>query len=129
MPGISSGANSTSTTGPMTRTTRPVPPSVGPSVWVFSMVAVMCFCSLSCRGQRLGATHDLHDFLRDLCLARGVGGAGVALHQLVRVVTGGLHRTPAGRRLGRGRLEQCVPDPALHVTRQQRIEDSLGRRL
>ena len=41
MAGISSGANSTSTTGPMTRTTRPMPPSSAVPVSDCSVVAVI----------------------------------------------------------------------------------------
>src|SRR3954447_19981329 len=88
-----SGANSTSITGPMTRTTRPVPPScVGD---FSSAVAVIGhFPSLSVSlGEGFSATHDLHDFLGDLRLSRGVCVPGEGLDQLVSVVAGGLHCT------------------------------------
>src|SRR6476646_11001664 len=110
------GGNSTSTTGPITRTTRP---------------SACPFCSaiglalLSGR-QRLGAAHDLHDLGRDLILTRPVGLARQNLQQIVRVVGRGLHRTPARRVLRRGRLEQRRPDLRDQVLRQQVVEDLFG---
>src|SRR3954447_19039473 len=88
-----SGANSTSTTGPMTRTTRPVPPPLCVEVPSSTVAVILHSHSLFasfCQG--FGAADDLHDFLRDLCLAGRVCVPGERLDQLVRVVTGRLHR-------------------------------------
>src|SRR6516164_3007928 len=98
-----SSANSTSTTGPMTRATRPVPAaasplSAGPPWPVLSTVAVMCSSLTRCArgGQRAGAADDLADFLGDLGLPCVVGLTGQRLDQIVGVVGGRLHRAPAG---------------------------------
>src|SRR6516225_3449030 len=109
-----SAANSTSTTGPMTRATRPVPAAVSPLSAVFATVAVMC-SSLTCcarGGQRAGAADDLADFLGDLGLPCVVRLTGQRLEQIVRVIGGRLHGAPARGQLGRRRLQQRVEDPA-----------------
>src|SRR4051795_12558180 len=132
MSGISSTPNSMSTTGPMTRATRPVPAS-----WVsgaVSATAVISFTpalvtACSCIGQRVGAPDDLADLLGDLGLTGGVGRDRVLLDELGRVVGRGLHRPAAGRQLRGGRLQHRVVDPALDVAGEQRVEHVLGRRL
>src|SRR5579872_118683 len=105
-----SAGNSTSTTGPVTRATRPVPAAVvGPSPLAaeFSTVAVMS-SSLTRRariGQRVGAADDLADFLGDLGLPCVVRLTGQRLDQVVRVVGGRLHGAPPGGQL-RGRRSE-----------------------
>src|SRR5579863_2332165 len=105
-----SAGNSTSTTGPKTRATRPAPAAVSPLSAGFSTVAVMCSSLTRCarRGQRVGAADDLADFLGDLGLPCVVRLTGQRLEQIVGVVGGGLHRAAARGQLGRGRLEQRV---------------------
>src|SRR3712207_626352 len=96
MSGIWSTGNSTSTTGPITRDTRPTPPLVAASGF-FSATAVLIvfFLSVGGRGglgERRSTTHDLGNLLGDLGLAGLVGLAGEPLDQLLCVVGGGLHR-------------------------------------
>src|SRR4051812_15752548 len=108
--GIASRGNSTSTTGPVTRTTRPV----ACVCWVVgrSSVTVICTALLpsGCGGvassgracpasvgraggdQRVGAADDLADLLGDLGLSGLVGLPGEVLGQLLGVVGGRLHR-------------------------------------
>src|SRR3954447_16253022 len=121
--GIASRGNSTSTTGPVTRTTRPVPArfcAVGgrSSVTVICTALLPCGCRCGIAGtfgcgsgsiagvggdQRVGAADDLADLLGDLGLAGLVGLPGQVLGQFLGVVGGRLHRPPARRRLrGRG---------------------------
>src|SRR6516164_7510829 len=133
MSGICSVANSTSTTGPVTRATWPTRPasSPAPPVARFSWVAVIS-TSLAPReslGQRVGAPDDLADFLGDLRLAGLVGLAGELLEQIVGVVGGRLHGTPPRRDFGGGALQQRMVDPVLHVPREKRIQNDLRRRL
>src|SRR4051794_9202150 len=119
--------NSTSTTGPMTWTTRPAgrsPVSAG----VVSVSVMSCPLSVVL-GERFGAADDLGDLGGDLGLPRAVGVARQDLDELVRVVGRGLHGAAAGGVLGRGRVEQAREDAALDVARQQRVEDVLGARL
>src|SRR3978361_714808 len=147
--GIASRGNSTSTTGPVTRTTRPA----AWVCWVFgrSSVTVICSallpsgcggscCGGSCcgtcgsvagvrRDQRVGAADDLADLLGYLALAGLVRLPGQVLRQLLGVVGRRLHR-PAARRRLRGRcLDHGCVDPGGDVLRQQRVEQALGRRL
>src|SRR4051794_1978706 len=147
--GISSGANSTSTTGPMMRTTRPVPPvdlPVGASsvavMWlspsggrrdgeVGKCESQVCWSGAPCRsprpgrGGRVGAADDLADLLGDLGRAGGVGLARQLADQLLGVVGRRLHRATPCRRLGGGGLEQRGEDPALDVAGEQRVENRL----
>src|SRR3954468_13459206 len=126
MSGMSSTLNSTSTTGPITRATRPVPGA--PVSEVVSATAVMSSLTPGGGiGQRVGAADNLADLLGDLSLAGRIGLDRVALDELGGVVGRRLHRPPARGQLGRRRLQQGVVDPALDVARQQRVEDLLGR--
>src|SRR5262252_956332 len=129
MSGICSVANSTSTTGPMTRATWPTRPAP-PAAWV-SWVAVIStsLAPCDCLGQRVGAPDDLADFLGDLRLAGLVGLAGELLEQIVGVVGGRLHGAPPRRDFGGGALQQRVVDPVLHIPREKRIQNDLRRRL
>src|SRR5512135_1390621 len=97
-----SAGNSTSTTGPMTRATRPAPTAASPLSAVFSTVAVMCssLTRCACVGQGVGTAHDLADFLGDLGLPRVVRLTGQGLEEVTRVVGGRLHRAAAGGQLG-----------------------------
>src|SRR5690348_3016499 len=127
MLGICSAANSTSTTGPVTRATWPTRPA--PSVAWVSWVAVISTSLAPCDrlGQRVGAPDDLADFLGDLRLAGLVGLAGELLEQIVGVVGGRLHGAPPRRYFGGGALQQRMVDPILHVPREQSIQDGLWR--
>src|SRR5690349_15184072 len=110
MSGIASCGNSTSTTGPVTRATRPTT-----AVSVFSAVRLMASslsCGLFARRQSVGAADDLGDLLRDLGLASIVAQAGVVGDELVGVVAGGLHRLLRRGVLRSRRLKECVEDAA-----------------
>src|SRR3546814_5827314 len=99
MSGIESWGNSMSTTGPVTRATRP-------TTVVFSAVRLMASSlslGLLARRQSVGAADDLGDLLRDLGLARVVAQAGVVGDELVGVVAGRLHRLLRRGVLGRRR--------------------------
>src|ERR1700728_4450743 len=112
MPGIWSAGNSTSTTGPMTRTTRPVPSDVAAS-GVFSSVVVMA-CSLTPCGrlcQRVSAPDDLADFLGDLGLPGLVSLQRKLVQQVIGIVRRRLHGPAPGGDLGRRRVQQRVEDP------------------
>src|SRR3954467_4491013 len=129
--GMVSTGNSTSTTGPITRATRPTPPeeclTAGRSETAVDMVPSLT--SGVRVGQGAGPTDDLADFLGDLGLPGLVGLPGQALDQRLCVVRRRLHRLlPAGQLRGR-RLEQAVLDPAGHVQRQQLVQHGLGVRL
>src|SRR5690606_39758377 len=104
MSGIVSLENSTSTTAPVTRATRPVP-AAGVSTVSTASAVISLFprCGVS---ERVGATDDLADFLGDLGLASLVHLLGEHLHQLVGVVRGGLHRAPPRGLLRGRRLQQ-----------------------
>src|SRR5215468_3527793 len=132
MSGIFSVANSTSTTGPMTRAiwpTRAASP-LPPVAW-FSWVAVISTSLAPCDrlGQRVGAPDDLADFLGDLRLAGLVGLAAELLEQIVGVVGGRLHGAPPRRDFGGGALQQRMVDPVLHVPGEKSIQNGLRRRL
>src|SRR3954468_4291013 len=117
------GGNSTSTTGPITRTTRP-------SACPFCSAIGQTLPSVARgRRQRFGAAHDLHDLGRDLVLTRAVGLPRQDLQQLIRVVGRRLHRAPPRGVLRRRRLEQGRPDLRDEVLRQQVVQDLLGLRL
>src|SRR6478752_6282830 len=120
MSGIESCGNSMSTTGPVTRATRPTT-----AVSVFSAVRLMASalsCGLFARRESVGAADDLGDLLRDLGLASVVAQAGVVGVELVRVVARRLHRLLCRGVLGSRRLEEGVEDAALDVHRQERIQ-------
>src|SRR5438132_2634068 len=95
------GGNSTSTTGPITRTTLPFAcpfcSAIGP--------LLLSRCLPEC----LGTADDLRDLRRDLRLALLVRDAAQHLDQLVRVVGRRLHRPAPGRALRRGGLEHRRP--------------------
>src|SRR5215469_3672670 len=131
MSGICSVANSTSTTGPMTRATWPTRPASPPLVAWSSWVAVIStsLAPCDCLGQRVGAPDDLADFLGDLRLAGLVSLAAELLEQVVGVVGGRLHRAPPRRDFGGSALQQCVEDPVLHIPREKGIKNGLRRRL
>src|SRR6478752_4914522 len=135
MSGSESCGNSMSTTGPVTRATRP-------TTEVFSAVAVgvIVFFSFggssesagdgsAARRKRVGAADDLGDLLGDLRLTRIVAQAGVVGDELVGVVAGRLHRLLRRGVLGGRRLEKGVEDAALDVDRQERVENRRGVRL
>src|SRR3954467_12679401 len=140
--GIASRGNSTSTTGPVTRTTRPLAAPVG-GVEGRSSVTVMCPALVpgggSVRGKRsvvgagrhegVGAADDLADLLGDLGLAGLVGLPREVLRKLLGVVGGRLHRTSPRCRLRGGRLQHRRVDPRGDVLRQQGVQQPLGRRL
>src|SRR4051812_38479986 len=141
--GIASRGNSTSTTGPVTRTTRPLAAPVG-EVDGRSSVTVMCAALLPCgclayvwgrsvvgagRHERVGAADDLADLLGDLGLAGLVGLPREVLRELFGVVGGRLHRPAPGRGLRGRRLQHRGVDPRGDVLRQQRVEQRFGRRL
>src|SRR5215471_10575502 len=129
MSGICSVANSTSTTGPMTRATWPTRPGP-PAAWV-SWVAVIStsLAPCDCLGQRVGAPDDLADFLGDLRLAGLVSLAAELLEQVVGVVGGRLHRAPPRRDFGGGAHQQRVENPVFHIPREKGIKNGLRRRL
>src|SRR5215208_6002055 len=102
MSGIWSTGNSTSTTGPMTRETRPMPPARA-SVSCPAMVAVIWFphsCVVisdhslavislgrrGCLGEGTRSTDDLRDLLGDLSLSGLVCFSGQPFDQLLGVV-------------------------------------------
>ena len=72
--GIASRGNSMSTTGPMTRTTRPATAEAWCSARVRAVV-IIYVTFFRCRSSAAGATDDLCDFLGDLRLTRLVGHA------------------------------------------------------
>src|SRR5690606_14040818 len=107
MSGIASTGNSTSTTGPVTRATRPTPVSTACAV-----ISLFPRCGVR---QRFRATDDLADFLGDLRLASLVHLLRELLDQLVGVVRGRLHGPAPRRLLRRRRLKQRREDPRLDV--------------
>src|SRR5512137_1987548 len=102
MGGSEPAGNSTSTTGPMTWVIFPL------WVWISGM-------SVFPRDllERLGATHDLAQFLGDVGLPRAVVLEGERADHLVRVPGGGLHGGHARAVLAGRRVEQRPPH--LHV--------------
>src|SRR3954451_11905549 len=77
-------------------------------------------------GQRLGATDDFHDLLRDLGLPRAVHLEREVLDDLAGVLRRAAHRGHARAMLGRGRLQQRAEDRDLHVVGDQPLEDDGG---
>src|SRR6188472_637378 len=117
MSGIESCGNSMSTTGPVTRATRP---TAGASV--FSAVRLMASFSFVCllaRRQSVGAADDLGDLLRDLGLARVVAQARVVGDEVVGVVARALHRLLRRGVLRSRGLQKRIEDAALDVHRQE----------
>src|SRR6478735_2886349 len=113
--------NSMSTTGPITRTTRP---------WVGgASVVVISVLFVAGGGESVGAADDLGEFLGDLRLPGLVGLPAEVADDVVGVVGGGLARGPSGRRLaGRG-VQQRRVDPGLQVLGQHFVQQQIGRRL
>src|SRR5215469_6857595 len=128
MSGMSSTENSTSTTGPITRATRPVPSPAACPAAACSAVAVMISLTPDRLGERVRTADNLADFLGNLGLPRLVGVSGELLEQFVGVVSGRLHRPPPRRDLGGRRVDQRVEHPAFHVPRQQRVKHLLRDR-
>src|ERR1039457_7448243 len=95
--GRRSPLNSTSTTGPITCTTAPVPD--------FNSTTAI---SLSSAFERSGAGDDLHQLCRDRCLPHLVGGEGQVFDELACVVGRVAHRHHARGLLGCGVLEHCA---------------------
>src|SRR5690554_3085770 len=133
---MASVGNSMSTTGPMTRATRPVPgapvgwaaASVVVAVMVSPVVAAgrwSCAWASGGRGQRVGAGDDLADLLGDLGLARLVRQPGVVADEVFRVLGRRVHRTLAGCELGGGGLQEHRVDPARDVPREEGVQDDL----
>src|SRR5665647_861494 len=99
---MASAGNSMSTTGPITRATRPTATSVALAFISLSL------CSAGARsgwggtgvsgvrsrlsGERVGTGHDLADLLGDLGLAGRVRAAGEAPDEVLRILGGGVHR-------------------------------------
>src|SRR5215203_3545164 len=109
MSGIWSTGNSTSTTGPITRDTRPTPPA-GASDFLSSTVAVMARPSLLGGGGGFGqstrSADDLGNLLGDFCLPGLISFPSQAFDQLLGVVRGRLHRLlPTGEFRCRGLQE------------------------
>src|SRR4051812_14466608 len=141
--GIASRGNSTSTTGPVTRATRPVAPWVCEVDGRSSVTVMVCSPALPMfweyvwgrsvvgagRHERVGTADDLADLLGDLGLAGLVGLPREVLGQLLGVVGRRLHRPAAGCGLRGRRLEHRRVDPGGDVLRQQRVEQRLGGRL
>src|SRR6478736_6484947 len=121
-----------STTGPMTRATRPTTTSgvdsAAGALAVLVGVMVSRFRSRS-RRERIRARDDLADFLGNLCLARRVGEPGVVADDFLGVRHRGVHGALTVRELRGGRLEQDRVDAGLDVSRQQRVENVLRARL
>src|SRR5690606_35029472 len=147
--GMEPRGNSTSTTGPMTRTTRPAAPPVrlvlscvtaavigvgslrvwlrpGRAGWYgpFAQAAAL-LVAVRARRQRVHAADDLADFLRDLGLTDRVGLALQDAGEFVGVVGGRLHCGAPSRRLGCRCLEQRRVDTRVDVLRQQRRQQHI----
>src|SRR6266542_2704844 len=122
--GSSPGGKSTSTTGPMTLTTRPFACPLP-----FSSAISLTLLFTRGLSQCFSASDDLHDLGRDLRLAGLVGHPGQNLDELLRVVGGRAHGPPAGRVLGGGRFQQGAVHAGLDVPRQQRFEEGFRLRL
>src|SRR5262245_34759872 len=109
-------SNSTSTTGPMTWTTRPT----------FSVAMIS---SPSAGSLRAGPGDHLDDLLGDGGLAHLVHVEREAVDHLFRVVAGRVHGRHARPVLRRRRLQHRAPDLDLDVLGQDLVEDLPGRRL
>src|SRR5210317_642838 len=122
--GSASWGNSTSTTGPVTRATRPVVVAFVVAVFVISLSL-----SLLRRSEGVGAAHDFGNLLGNFSLASVVRQAGVFTDQLVGVVTGRLHRLLASSVFSRRGLQHGGEDSVLDVDRKQGIQNVIGLRL
>src|SRR6187551_1239885 len=101
MSGMASAGNSMSTTGPMTRATRPTPSGCSASfaagAFLAGALAVLAVGVMVSRFRSRGrrerscARDDLADFLGDLRLARRVGEPGVLTNDVFGVGHGGVH--------------------------------------
>src|SRR5260370_37507552 len=118
MSGISSTPNSTSTIGPITRATRPVPSLAACPAAACSAIAVIISLAPDRLGERVRTADNLADFLGNLCLPRLVGVPGEPFEQLIGVVRGRLHRPSAGGDLRGRRGAQPGGEPALHLPPQ-----------
>src|SRR5690606_4664789 len=104
--GLAPRGNSTSTTGPMTRMTRPTAAPVrlelscvtAAVIWIGSLPALLV--AVRARRQRVHAADDFADFLRDLGLTHRVGFALQHAGQFVGVIGGRLHCGAPSRGLG-----------------------------
>src|SRR6266540_411827 len=122
--GKSSMENSMSTTGPITRTTRPLP---FPSSSAISLIPSRSSRLVAGgRAERLGRAHDVHDLRGDLGLTGLVRHPSQHLGQLLRVLGGGLHGPSPVRVLRRRRLEQRGVDLRDHVLGQELVQDRRG---
>src|SRR3954464_7802497 len=74
-------------------------------------------------GQRLGATYDFHDLLRDLGLPRAVHLEREVLDDLAGVLRRAAHGGHPRAVLGRRRLQQGAEDRDLHVVGHEALED------
>src|ERR1700722_5947691 len=106
--------NSTSTTGPITCTTAPVPD--------FNSTTAI---SLSSAFERRCAGDDLHQFCRDRCLPHLVGGEGQVLDELACIVGRVAHRNHSCSLLGCRVFQDGARLLRLDVSGQQRVENIL----
>src|SRR5271155_3399611 len=127
--------NSTSTTGPVIRTTRPLV-SVLLEFFDFSVCLVVAAISSSLLmglfsgiGERVCATDDFADFLGDLGLPFTVGLESQGFDEIVGVVARRLHCPLTRCQLGRSGLEQRRIHAGRQVARQQRPEQRRRIRL
>src|ERR1035441_1614683 len=109
--GSRSPLNSTSTTGPMTCTTAPVPD--------FSSTTAI---SLSSAFERRGAGDDLHQLCGDRRLPDLVRGQGEVVDELARVIGCVAHREHARGLLGGAVLEHGSVDLRPDVAGQQSVK-------
>src|SRR6202035_123348 len=112
--GNRSPLNSTSTTGPITCTTAPVPD--------FNSTTAI---SLSSAFERRGAGDDLHQLCRDRRLPHLVGGERQVLDELACIVGRVAHGNHACGLLGSRVLQNGAVHLGLDVSREQRIEHIL----
>src|ERR1700692_3312777 len=120
MSGSRSLSNSTSTTGPITCTTVPVPT---PCFLPFFAATAISLLSLrlgwASARQRGCAANDVHQFARDCALAHGVGCQGVVPDQVRGVVRRVVHGQHLSGHLAGEVLEHGLVDLRLDVTRQE----------
>src|SRR4030067_3265257 len=113
--------NSTSTTGPMTWTTRPI--------LSFAWSFVMGFSAWLLLGHRVDGRHYLQQLLGD----RGLADLVQAEDQITDELLGGFsrifHGHHPGRLFGRLRLEIGMKDLGFQVEFEQRLEHGAGGRV